>query len=565
MLSKQSSKAAPQMRPVQGVSMPHGQADAVHASIPQALVTVRAAVHALMRELGMTTVFGNPGSTELPFLDRWPDDFRYVLGLQESCVVGMADGFARAGGNAAFCNLHSAVGVGHAAGNIFTAFRNQAPLVITVGQQARSLLPGNPFLGATEAANFPRPYVKWSVEPARAEDVPAAIAHAYRIAMQRPWGPTLVSIPMDDWSVPTRPVPTRRVSVDVAPDPALLDLMAEALGRAERPVLVVGPEVDQEGAGPVLLELAERLRAPVLTSPFASRVAFLEDHPLFAGFLAAAPGAVAQGLAGYDCVAVIGAPVFTFHVAGECGLFRDGTPIFQLTSDIEAAAAAGAGTAILGSMRLALPQLVARLRPASRTVPPRARPPAPLPGSPLPAEYLFAMLRRMMPDDAIVVEEAPSHRPALQQHLPITRWGGFYTMASGGLGYSLPAAVGVAMAQPGTRVVAVIGDGSMMYSIQAIWTAVQLGLPLTIVVVNNAGYGAMRSFSRVLGVEGAPGIELPGLDFTSLAAGMGCPGLRVETVEGLEAALGEAFAEGGPRLIDVVVDHAIPHLYQKAK
>lgn len=539
--------------------MPHGPMEA-------GLVTVREATLALMRELGMTTIFGNPGSTELPFLDRWPDDFTYVLGLQESVAVGMADGFARATGRAAFCNLHSAVGVGHAAGNIFTAFRNQAPLVITVGQQARSLLPGNPFLGATEAAHFPRPYVKWSIEPARAEDVPSAIAHAHRIAMQRPWGPTLVSIPMDDWGVLTRPVPMRVVSVDVAPDPALLNRLAEALARADRPVLVVGPEVDQEGAGPALLALAEHARAPILASPFASRMACLEDHPLFQGFLAAAPNAVAAGLAGYDLVVVIGAPAFTFHVAGECGIFHDGTPIFQLTSDGEAAAAATSGTAIIGSMRLALPALLQRLPPIARAAPsPRQRPPAPKAAMPLPAEYLFAALRSAMPEDAILVEEAPSHRPALQQHMPITRWGGFYTMASGGLGYSLPAAVGVAMAQPGTRVVAVIGDGSMMYSIQAIWNAVQARLPLTIIVVNNAGYGAMRSFSRVLGVEGAPGIELPGLDFVSLAAGQGCPGARVETAEALHAALKVAFAEEGPMLLDVAVDHAIPHLYHKAK
>ena len=538
--------------------MPHGRMDT-------SLVTVREATFALMRDLGMTTVFGNPGSTELPFLDRWPEDFRYVLGLQESCVVAMADGFARATGRAAFCNLHSAVGVGHAAGNIFTAFRNQAPLVITVGQQARALLPGNPFLGATEAANFPRPYVKWSIEPARAEDVPAAIAHAYRIAMQRPWGPTLVSIPMDDWSALTRLIPPRIVSVDVAPDPALVDVLAAALARAEKPVFVVGPEVDQEGAGPALLALAEHARAPILASPFASRMACLEDHPLFAGFLAAAPAAVALALGAFDLVVVIGAPAFTFHVAGECAVLHDGTPIFQLTADGEAAAAAASGTAIIGSMRLGLPALLARLPATHRAAPaPRLRPLAPPAATPVPAEYLFAALRAAMPPDAILVEEAPSHRPALQQHLPITRWGGFYTMASGGLGYSLPAAVGVALASPGTRVIAVIGDGSMMYSIQAIWTAVQFRLPLVIIVVNNAGYGAMRSFSRVLGVENAPGIELPGLDFVALAAGQGCPGVRIETVEALHAALATAVARDGPMLLDVAVDHAIPHLYQKA-
>ena len=148
-------------------------------------VTVRQATLDLMRSLGMTTVFGNPGSTELPFLGAWPNDFRYVLGLQEASVVAMADGYARATGRAAFCNLHSAAGVGHALGNIFTAYRNQTPLVITAGQQVRSLLPLRPFLGAADAASFPRPYVKWSSEPARAEDVPAALAHAAYVATHR--------------------------------------------------------------------------------------------------------------------------------------------------------------------------------------------------------------------------------------------------------------------------------------------------------------------------------------------------------------------------------------------
>src|ERR671932_2333319 len=182
------------------------------------MVSVRQATLGLLRDVGMTTVFGNPGSTELPFLDSWPNDFRYILALQEASSVAMADGYARATGRAAFCNLHSAVGVGHAAGSIFTAFRNQAPLVISAGQQERSLLPLKPFLGATEAANFPKPYVKWSCEPARAEDVPAALAHAYYIAMQKPYGPTFVSIPIDDWRAETDPVAPRRISGDAAPD-----------------------------------------------------------------------------------------------------------------------------------------------------------------------------------------------------------------------------------------------------------------------------------------------------------------------------------------------------------
>src|SRR4051794_40425254 len=324
-------------------------------------ITVRQATLELLRGLGMSTVFGNPGSTELPFLDSWPKDFRYILALQEASAVAMADGYARATGRAAFCNLHSAVGVGHAAGNIFTAFRNQAPLVISAGQQVRSLLPLNPFLGASEAANFPKPYVKWSCEPARAEDVPAALAHAWQIAMQRPQGPTFVSIPSDDWGAETRPMAPRRTSPDVAPDPVLLVEAAQALAASRAPVVVIGPEVDAEGAGPAAEALAEKLRAPVLAAPFASRVAFPEEHPLFAGFLAAAPDAVAQALAPYDLVLVLGAPVFTFHVAGECAVLGEGTPILQLTADGEAIAAAPTGMGILGSLRLALPALAALL------------------------------------------------------------------------------------------------------------------------------------------------------------------------------------------------------------
>jgi benzoylformate decarboxylase len=527
-------------------------------------MNVREAVLDVLRQLGMTTVFGNPGSTELGFLDRWPDDFKYVLGLQEASVVGMADGYARASGRAAFVNLHSAAGVGHALGNVFTAFRNQAPLVITAGQQARALLPNLPFLGATEAAAFPKPYVKFSIEPARAADVPAAIAQAYYIAMQHPRGPVFVSIPSDDWSAQTKPVIARRLAWDMAPDPAAIAELAAAIAGARRPVVVAGPEIDQEQAGPAMVALAEAIGAPVWTSPFAARLGFPETHALFAGFLDAAPQAVSQTLAAYDLIVVIGAPVFTFHVAGMCGLFDGGAPIFQMTTDTEAAASAPAGTAILGSLRLGLDALRAALAPVSRPPPvKRVLPPAPVATAPIKAAYVLHRLHSAMPAGAILVEEAPSHRPAMHDHLPITAWGGFFTMASGGLGYGLPAAVGVALARPAERVICLIGDGSMMYSPQALYTAVQNRLNVTVIVINNGGYGAMRSFSQVLQVTGVPGIELPGLDFVSLARGMGCPGTRITRAEDLDAALATACAARGPMLLDVAVDATVPVLYDK--
>lgn len=530
----------------------------------EARTTVRQATLDLLRQLGMTTVFGNPGSTELPFLDRWPADFRYILALQEASVVGMADGYARATGRAAFVNLHSAAGVGHALGNVFTAYKNQAPMVITAGQQTRALLPNRPFLGATEAASFPRPYVKFSVEPARAEDVPAAIAQAHRIAMQKPWGPTFVSVPADDWSAPCWPVVPRIVSEDVAPDPALLARAAAAIAASRRPVIVAGPEMDQEGAGEAMVALAERIGAPVLTSPFAPRIAFPEDHPLFAGFLAAAPQAVSDALMAHDLVLVVGAPVFTFHVAGEAALFRSVIPIIQFTSDGEATASAPVGTAVIGSLRLALPALAALLPRSDRTPPPpRPLTAAPQPAEPIPAPWLLHRLRAAMPADAILVEEAPSHRPAMQAQIPMTRWGSFFTMASGGLGYSLPGAVGIGLAKPGQRVVCLIGDGSFMYSPQALWTAVQHGLPLTVIVIDNGGYGALRSFSQVLQVRDAPGIDTPGLDFVALARGMGCPGRLVTRPQDLDAALAEAISADGPMLVQVVVDSTVPTLYHR--
>src|SRR4030095_4058884 len=192
-------------------------------------MTVRAVVLNLLRAFGITTIFGNPGSTELPLFRDFPKDFRYILGLQEAVVVGMADGYAQATRNAAFINLHSAAGVGHAVGNIFTAFRHRTPLLVTGGQQARAILPFDPFLYSKEATELPKPYVKWSCEPARAEDVPLAIARGYYVAMQPPRGPVLVSVPADDWARRCEPVAPRVVSRELRPEPRVLQAIGDVL------------------------------------------------------------------------------------------------------------------------------------------------------------------------------------------------------------------------------------------------------------------------------------------------------------------------------------------------
>lgn len=530
-------------------------------------LTVREATLDVLRAFGVDRVFGNPGSTELTFLQQWPADIEYVLGLQEASVVGMADGYAQATGRPAFVNLHSAAGLGHALGNLFTAFRNKTPLVVTAGQQARSILPLRPFLFAEEAAQFPKPYVKWSIEPARAEDVPAAIAQAFLVAMQHPCGPVFVSIPSDDWARTVEPPPTRRIATEFAPDNAAIMRLAAAIAAAERPVFVVGPDVDRNGVVNKMVALAERAKAAVWASPMSSRCSFPERHPLFAGLLHAAPGALADSLRGADLIVVFGAPVFIFHVEGLCDVLTDGTPIWQITDDPMDAASAPVGESVIGTIPKSLDALFSALPETSNRLPPlpRATSPAPVAAFPIPPGFAISRLSALLPPGAIIVEEAPSHRPAIQQYLPCSGADSFYTMASGGLGYSLPASVGIALARPGRRTICLIGDGSALYSIQAIWTAVQHNLPITFILMNNSGYGAMRSFSRILRTEGAPGLDLPGIDFVSISHGFGCAAERVTLSEDIDRALSAALTAKGPALVEIVVDQAVARLYAESK
>ena len=526
--------------------------------------TVKQATLDLLRAFGINKVFGNPGSTELPFLSDWPDDIDYVLGLQEASVVGMADGYAQATRNAGFVNLHSAAGLGNALGNIYNAYRNQTPLVISAGQQARSILPLQAFLYAERAAEFPHPYVKFSVEPARPEDVPGAIARAYYVAMQPPCGPTFVSVPIDDWTHSTEPLQARDVSREIGPDPEAMKRLAAALSASKRPALVVGPGIDRALAVDLMVKVAEKAKAAVWASPFSARCSYPERHPQFFGFLQASPVQLSDALRSHDLVVVIGAPVFTFHVEGHASIFDGSTTIFQITDDPTAAAVTPVGASIIATMRPALKMLLDLLPETSRQAPTGcALPPAPAAGDPIPVEFVLHTLSHAMPDDAVLVEEAPSHRPAMQKFMPMRGQDSFYTMASGGLGYSLPAAVGIALGKPGIRTVCLIGDGSAMYSIQALWTAAQRKLPLTVVVLNNAGYGAMRSFSQVMQVRSVPGLDLPGIDFVRIAEGLGCDAVRVTRSSEIAPALKRGLSHNGVSLIEVVVDSAVPLLYAR--
>ena len=519
--------------------------------------TVREVVLDLLRGFQINTIFGNPGSTELPLFLDFPSDFRYILGLQEAVVVGMADGYAQATHNAAFVNLHSAAGVGHAMGNIFTAHKNRTPMVITAGQQARSILPFDPFLFSGQATELPKPYVKWTIEPARAEDVPLAIARAYYVAMQQPRGPVLVSIPADDWDKPCEPLLPRTVSTETRPEPRVLDAIGSALDGAKRPVFVVGAAVDRDRAWDDVVKLAERHSAAVWIAPMSGRCGFPQDHPQFAGVLPAMREKIVSLLSGHDLVFALGAAAFTYHVEGFGPHVPPGAQLVQLIEDPGTAAWTPEGTSAVGGIRLGVLDLLARPTPPPRALPaPRPARPRAEPSALMSVPFVMQTLAEVRDAASIVVEEAPSSRAAMQAYLPIVQSETFYTMCSGGLGYAMPAAVGVALGKPGQKVIGLLGDGSAMYSIQALWSAAQLKLPITFIILKNRRYAALQEFAPTFGfTEGAKleGTDLPDLDFLALARGQGCDAVHVSDAAQLHQVLRDALAHPRAILVEVEV------------
>jgi benzoylformate decarboxylase len=525
------------------------------------LTTVREVTRDLLRAYGLTTIFGNPGTTEIGFLTGFPEDFRYLLGLQESVAVAMADGYAHASGRPVLVNLHSAGGVGHGLGQVFTAYRNNTPMIVLAGQQVRSLLPGEPFLGAVDATTFPRPYVKWAAEPARAQDVPAALARAYHVATQPPYGPVFVSVPADDWDAECEPLPHRPPVPGFGPDPAALADLVSAVDGAANPAFVVGPGVDAEGAIPDVVELAERARAGVWASPMSWRSSFPEDHPQFLGFLPPEERGTIEALQSHDLVVVLGAPAFVYHVyRGSSSLTPP--PMYLVSDDEQVLARARFGVGVRSGVRAAVRALAGAIAPAARPVPAgRQRRPRPPETEPITAEWLFATMADELPADTLLVEEIPSHLLVRREYLPVraTRTG-LLSTGGGALGYGVAAAVGAALGAPGRKVVAVLGDGSTMYSVQALWTAAREHLPVTFVILDNARYAAVDILASTDDPK-MPGVDLGGIDFGKLATGMGCRAHRVEHPDELKPALTAALSDDRPTVVHVLVDPDPPALY----
>jgi benzoylformate decarboxylase len=557
------------------------------------VTTVREATFELLRARGMTTLFGNPGSTELPMLGEFPADFRYVLGLQESVAVGIADGYAQASGHPALVNLHTAPGLGNGMGAIFNAQANHSPVVVTAGQQYRSLMTLQANLTNRDATRMPHPLVKWSWEPPCAQDVPHALARAIHTAALPPRGPVFVSIPMDDWYAEVRSEDelrhqtTRAVSGGAGlPGRSNVESIARRLVEASNPALVAGPDIDAAGGWDAAVRLAERARLAVYATPATGggRLGFPENHPLFQAILPPAVQPLGETLAPHDFVLAVGTSVFPYYPNIPGPLLAEGTSLTAITSDPDEAARAPMGDAVVADVGLTLAALAdavealaadreraeggtgaagaggaaatgAASAGALWREPPPVRPaPEAVPlTDPMSPSTAVRALAEVFPDDGIVVLESPSATPALRNQLRVGRPGSYYFSAGGGLGFGMPAAIGVQLACPERPVVCVIGEGSAQYAVQSFWTAAAYKVPVTFLVLRNEEYAILKFFTMLEEISGAPGLDLPALETAAVAAGYGINARRAADPEELGVELRRALASPEPELVEVQV------------
>lgn len=524
-------------------------------------MTVRDAVFQTMRHFRMTTIFANPGSTEITFLPGLPDDIDFRLALHEGSVVGMATGWALAMGRPAFVNLHTTAGLANAAAALASARTNRAPLVVVVGQQDRRHLAHEPFL-AGRLDGLVGDYPVWTGQPARAEDVPAAIARAHHEAVTGA-GPAIVVVPMDDWSKPAaaeRGAAPLEVRWGSAALTDRVDELSTVVDQARRPAIIAGAGADDQATWSALVDLAERLGAPVWQEAFGARAGFPQDHPAFAGHLPPGRSAVRDVLGGHDVVLVIGAPALRQYPFEHGDLIPAGTTVIQVTQYPDEAHNSVADVAVIADPAETCRQLAVRVR--SRGVAAAGRPalaaaPPPATGEPLRPAHVFDLLAAGLPADTILVEESPSSRPELHRRVPARTPLGFVSAAAGGLGFGLPAAIGLKMGQPARPVIAVLGDGSSLYGIQGLWSAAHYQVGALFIVMANGGYAIMDRLAERSGLGKAPWPSFTEVRVSEVARGLGCPAIRVDTYEKLVEVLGEVLpglaGRTSPLLIDIAV------------
>ena len=538
--------------------------------------TVRDATYQLFRELGLTTIFGNVGSTEETFLKNFPKDFRYVLAPQEASVIAIADGFAQATRRPALVNLHTTA-TANGMGNIATAFQNKTPLIVTAGQQTREMLLMEPWLTNVESTMLPRPWVKWAYEPVRAEDIPAAFMRAVATALQPPSGPVFLSLPLGDWEVPIQsPAVVRSMSQRIAPDPSRLAEFAKILAEAHSPVLIYGAAIARGRGWDQAAAFAEALGAPVWAAPASERAPFPENHPLYSGGLPFAMGPLSKKLEGHDVALIVGAPVFRYYPYVPGPYLPAGLRLLHISDDPAETARAPVGDSLLGDAVLCLEGLKELLGERSpKTSKTRSTvahglashgsvAPKVSDDGRLTAAQVFHALNEIRPANTIVVEESPSNLADLHAAWRISEPDTFYTFASGILGWNLPAAVGIALAERDSGrnrpVIAIIGDGSFQYSVQSLWTAAQLNLPILIIVPRNDEYCILKSFAVLEETPGVPGLDIPGFDIVSIAKGYGCHAERLEDLDAIKKAAVAAWSKSRPTVLEIPISAQVPAL-----
>jgi len=548
-------------------------------------MNVAAVLMEILKSSGIRYLFGNPGTTELPFLDALPDSsLEYVLGLQEATAVAAADGYAQASGQAGVVNVHVAPGLANSLSILHNAARAKSPLVVTAGQQDTRFLMHEPIL-AGDLARMAEQFTKWSHEIRRPEDAPVALRRALKVALTPPTGPVFLSLPMDLMgpAVDDTAAPPPAIAAKSRPEPAALRHAADLLAGASNPVVIAGDGVARAGAMAELTAVAELLGARVHGEPVYRRTSFPGTHALWRGGLFPSPAGVRRALEECDALLIVGANVFTWFLHTEGTPFPRGLRVVQIdddpweigrsypvtlgiAADPKAAlaeltdvlrgkltekdrAAAAARVERIGAAR---GEMVKRVSAAARSEAERV---------PIGQAHLMHTLASLLPDDAIVVDESATSLPFVLRYMPFATPGSFFGSKTGTLGWGMGAAIGVQLGSPGRKVVATIGDGSVMYAPQALWTAAHYRLPITYVVPNNSSYAILKSGMLSLDLASAkrgiyPGMDLvsPEIDYAGLARSLGVRAERVEKPGELRDVLAACLAGPGPSLVDVVID-----------
>ena len=520
-------------------------------------MNVRDAFYEVLRAHGITTIFGNPGSNELPLLSDFPGDFRYIHALQEGAAIGMADGYAQATGQPVLVNVHAAAGTGNAMGNLTNAQSAHVPVIVTSGQQARPYAALGAMLTNVDAPTLARPLVKWSNEPLRPQDVPYTLSKGILLATSAPTGPVYISLPLDDWEIDAdssalEQLKTRAVDGDpVVPQRTLAQLRSR-LASASNPVMILGPGTDNTAGWDGATRLAEQLAAPVFVASSPSRCPFPTRHPNYRGILPSDIPGVAAKLAGHDLIAAFGAAIFRYHEFAVGDYLPAGAELWAVTSDPDEAARAPVGHALIGNPSDALARLADTVPATGRTALTALSQPEPHDeaGPEFSAEAIIDALNAAKDQNTVIAHEWTSVDTTWDR-FDLSRPGSLFFPDAGALGWGLPAAIGLQLGDPSRRVLALLGDGALHYTVSALWTAARYRVPVVFVVTRNREYAALKKFARFMHFGGVPGLELPDIDITGIAAAYGIAATQVTSLSQLTTTVKDALAGDRPHLIEV--------------